>query len=162
MVDNLKEKCEKVLRFIPKASSIKLEVLKEYIKNWLPEIKIEELDGIISKLIEEGKIYEPRPLEYQRLEAEKKEEKETEIEREEIEKEKEEKQKPIYKAYFPLGEGQGISVTLWKSNLQLQRRERDEEGNWVTTQEIALAKQILEKLYIRLPILFQKMRESEK
>jgi len=61
-----------------------------------------------------------------------------------------------------LGEGQGISVTLWSNNLQLQRRERDENGNWKTTQEINLARQILEKLFIRLPIFFKKMKDEEK
>jgi len=70
------------------------------------------------------------------------------------------KQKPLYRNYFPLGEGSGISVTLWSNSLQLQRREK--EGDmWKTTQEIHLARNILEKLYIRLPRLFGLMREVE-
>lgn len=72
-----------------------------------------------------------------------------------------EKPKPKYKAYFPLGEGQGISVSVWENNIQLQRRVRDENGNWKTEQEIALARPILEKLYIRLPYLFRLMRGQD-
>jgi len=75
--------------------------------------------------------------------------------------EKQEKQKPIYKAYWPLGEGQGIAVSLWENSLQLQRRVRNENGEWKTEQEIALARPILEKLYIRLPKLFELMKEKE-
>lgn len=69
--------------------------------------------------------------------------------------------KPLYKAYWPLGEGQGISATLWENNLQLERRVRDQSGNWKTEQEINLARSILEKLYIRLPILFEQMKSEE-
>ena len=76
-------------------------------------------------------------------------------------KEEVKKPKPKYKAYWSLGEGQGISVTLWENHLQLQRRVRDENGNWKTEQEISLARPILEKLYIRLPCLFQKMKKGE-
>ena len=74
---------------------------------------------------------------------------------------KKEKQTPKYKAYWPLGEGQGIAVSVWENNLQLQRRVRDENGEWKTEQEINLARPILEKLYIRLPKLFELMKERE-
>ena len=77
------------------------------------------------------------------------------------EQKKEVKQKPIYRNYFPLGEGSGISVTLWSNSLQLQRREK-EGDTWKTTQEIHLARNILEKLFIRLPKLFNLMKESGK
>jgi hypothetical protein len=71
-----------------------------------------------------------------------------------------EKNKPLYKAYWPLGEGQGIAVSVWENNLQLQRRVRN-NGAWKTEQEISLARPILEKLYIRLPKLFELMNEKE-
>jgi hypothetical protein len=71
-----------------------------------------------------------------------------------------EKPKPLYKTYWPLGEGQGIAVSVWENNLQLQRRVRDQNGEWKTEQEISLAKPILEKLYIRLPALFEKMKKA--
>jgi hypothetical protein len=72
----------------------------------------------------------------------------------------EEKPKPLYKAYWPLGEGQGISLTLWENSLQLERRVRDENKNWKTEQQIVLARQILEKLFIRLPYLFKLMKDE--
>jgi hypothetical protein len=72
-----------------------------------------------------------------------------------------EKNKPLYKAYWPLGEGQGIAVSVWENNLQLQRRVKSDNGEWRTEQEIALARPILEKLYIRLPKLFELMKEKE-
>jgi hypothetical protein len=72
----------------------------------------------------------------------------------------EEKPKPLYKNYFPLGEGQGISLTLWENGLQLERKVRDENKNWKTEQQIVLARQILEKLFIRLPYLFKLMKEE--
>jgi hypothetical protein len=75
--------------------------------------------------------------------------------------EKQEKQKPIYKAYWHLGEGMGIAVSVWGNNLQLQRRVRNENGEWKKEQEIALSRPILEKLYIRLPKLFDLMKEKE-
>jgi len=137
-----KSKAEIVLRFIPEKGTISISLLKELLKKWAPEISERDLDEIITKLLEEGIISEPKPLEYQRIPI--------------ITKEKE---KPIYKAYFPLGEGQGISVTLWKNNLQLQRRERI-NNEWKTTQEINLARQVLEKLYIRLPYLFYLMKKK--
>jgi hypothetical protein len=72
------------------------------------------------------------------------------------------KQKLIYSTYMPLGEGRGIKVNVWPNNLQLTRTERQEDGSWQNTQEIALARPILEKLFIRLPKLFELMKEEEK
>ena len=74
---------------------------------------------------------------------------------------KKEKKQPISREYWPLGEGQGISATVWPNNLQLQRRVKNPDGSWQTTQEIALAKPILEKLYIRLPKIFEAMKEEK-
>jgi hypothetical protein len=72
-----------------------------------------------------------------------------------------EKSKPLYSAYWPLGKDQGISVSLWSSHLQLQRRVKTENG-WKTEQEISLARPILEKLFIRLPALFELMKEERR
>ena len=74
------------------------------------------------------------------------------------------KRKPLYSAFWSLGEGKGIKVTLWKTNLRLERRERDTTAvkEWKTTQEISLARPILEKLYIRLPYFFAKMKKGGK
>jgi hypothetical protein len=47
---------------------------------------------------------------------------------ESLKKQSSEKPKPLYKAYWPLGEGQGIAVSVWGNNLQLQRRVRDQNG----------------------------------
>jgi len=73
-----------------------------------------------------------------------------------------EKKSPIYKTYWSLGEGQGISLSVWENFISLQRRVRNEKGEWKTEQEISLARPILEKLYIRLPHLFQLMKRKEK
>ena len=148
----MEKKAETVLKFVPKSYPLSFSELSERIHRFAPEIQDHELTDIVEELVREGFIYEPQPGEYQKVI--------TEIKKSEEEKsETKEKPKPLYKAYFPLGEGQGISITLWQNNLQLQRRERDEGGNWTTTQEIALAKSVLEKLYIRLPMLFEKMKE---
>jgi hypothetical protein len=72
-----------------------------------------------------------------------------------------EKKIPLYKEWFTLGEGKGISLALWENNIQLQRRERDDNKVWNTTQEINLAKPVLEKLFIRLPTLFRAMKEED-
>ena len=78
----------------------------------------------------------------------------------EEQKEEKPKEKPKYTAYFPLGEGQGIRAVLWSNNLHLERRVKNEQkGEWETTEVIHLPKQVLEKLYIRLPLLFGMMKE---
>jgi hypothetical protein len=77
-------------------------------------------------------------------------------------KKSETKNQPLYKTYWPLGEGQGIAVSVWENNLQLQRRVKSDNGEWRTEQEIALARPILEKLYIRLPKLFELMKLRNK
>lgn len=69
--------------------------------------------------------------------------------------------RPIYKDYFPLGVGKGINVTVWPNNISLQRQEKDESGRWKVIQEIALAKTILERLFIRLPKFFDLMQEKK-
>jgi hypothetical protein len=55
----------------------------------------------------------------------------------------------------------GIAVSVWGNNLQLRRRVRNENREWKKEQEIALARSILEKLFIRLPKLFELMKEKE-
>ena len=144
---------DEILKFVPFRMKLSLMAIKENACRWL-NISEEEFQRVFEKLIEEGLVYEPSPGYYQRVEV-KKEKAQAEAKTEE---KTEEKQKPIYKAYWPLGKSQGISVTLWPNNLQLQRREKQGE-EWKTTQEISLARQILEKLYIRLPHLFQKMKK---
>lgn len=69
-----------------------------------------------------------------------------------------EKTKPLDRDYIPLGEGKGIRITLWDNNLRLERVERDPHTNkWDKTQEINLARPVLERLYIRIPIWFNKL-----
>jgi len=65
--------------------------------------------------------------------------------------------KPKYSAYWSLGEGKGIRIAVWDTHVQLTRIERDNNGNWITKQEISLARPILEKLFIRLPKIFDLM-----
>lgn len=67
---------------------------------------------------------------------------------------------PLFKDFISLGEGRGISVTLWKNSLRLERRERQNDGTWLTTQQIALAPKVLEYLFARIPIWIAKMSES--
>ena len=150
---------KELLKFIPFKVALPVETIKaNYEYSTGKQISIDELDSTITKLMSKGLIFEEEPLKYKRVPIQIKEEK-----KEEIKEVKTETQiKPLYHTYWPLGEGQGISVTLWSNNLQLQRRERDENGNWKTTQEINLARQILEKLFIRLPIFFKKMKDEEK
>jgi len=68
---------------------------------------------------------------------------------------------PIFKDFISLGEGKGISVTLWKSSLKLERKER-QNGVWQVTQEISLAPRVLEYLFARIPIWLAKMAENSK
>jgi len=65
--------------------------------------------------------------------------------------------KELYREYFSLGEGKGIRISVFKTHLRLERVEKI-ENKYQTTQEIALAPQILEKLYIRLPKFFELMK----
>lgn len=69
--------------------------------------------------------------------------------------------KPLHKAYFPLGQGKGIALTVWSNNIQVQRQERGTDGHWIITQEISLARNILEKLFIRLPKFFELMEKKD-
>jgi len=131
---------KKILEFIPFSFPQSFSFIKERIKKFFPSIKDSEIEEAFNKLLEQGLIYEPEPGKFKRVE--------------------EEKKKPKYKAYWSLGEGQGISVTVWENSLQLQRRVR-ENGEWRTEQEITLARPILEKLYIRLPHLFYLMKKKE-
>jgi len=65
---------------------------------------------------------------------------------------------PEFKKYVPLGEARGISITLWNTNLQLQRREK-QNGNWVTTQEINLAIPVLKELLWIVPKAIETIEE---
>ena len=71
------------------------------------------------------------------------------------------KEKPKYTNYFPLGEGQGIRMVVWSNNIQFERRIK-EGDEWKVTETIHLPRQVLEKIYIRLPMLFYLMKEGEK
>lgn len=70
------------------------------------------------------------------------------------------KKQPLYQDYVPLGKGVGINISLWGSSLQLQRRERDDNGNWKTTQEFNLAPRVLEYIFARIPIWIEKMKKQ--
>lgn len=67
------------------------------------------------------------------------------------------KVQPLDRKYIPLGEGKGISITVWSNNIQIQRKERDENNKWQTTQEINIAKKIIPELFIVLPLAYEKM-----
>lgn len=73
---------------------------------------------------------------------------------------KAESRRPLRKMYFPLGPGKGIQLTVWPTNIQMQRQERDDNGKWSVTQEIALARTVLERLFIRMPKIFELMKEE--
>lgn len=66
---------------------------------------------------------------------------------------------PIKKDYIAMGEGKGISVTLWPNSLQLERKEK--EGTvWKTTEKMTLAPKVLEYLAARIPA-FIALMESQ-
>jgi len=72
-----------------------------------------------------------------------------------------EPEKPLLEDFFSLGEGKGIRVVLWKNSILLERREKNQEtGKWEVKQEINLAPQIIEHLYIRLPLWYKLMKEK--
>jgi len=65
--------------------------------------------------------------------------------------------KPLYSTYWSLGEGKGIRCAVFPNFLELRRIERN-GSEWKEVQRITLPKQILEKLYIRLPKIHSLMR----
>ncbi|MCW1296983.1 MAG: hypothetical protein OH319_04855 [Candidatus Parvarchaeota archaeon] len=57
---------------------------------------------------------------------------------------------PIKSDYIPLGEGKGITITLFPNYLVIERKEK--KGNtWVVTEKVTLAQKILEYLFARIP-----------
>jgi hypothetical protein len=72
-----------------------------------------------------------------------------------------EKQKPLHSGYWALGEGKGIRYTVWLRNVNLERTERQPDGSWKKTQELSLAKPILEKFFIRIPKFYEIMSRKE-
>jgi hypothetical protein len=52
--------------------------------------------------------------------------------------------------YIPLGEGRGMTITLFPSYLIIERKEK-KDGRWVVTEKITLAQKILEYLFARIP-----------
>jgi len=70
---------------------------------------------------------------------------------------------PIAKFKVYLGKGKNIEIAVWDTNVQLQRREDVEGKGWQTTQKINLAPQVLEAMFVRIPIwirLMEKAREK--
>ena len=57
-----------------------------------------------------------------------------------------EKIKPISKGRIILGEGKNVNWSLWKSNVLLERREKQENGEWKTTESFHLSKSILKEI----------------
>ena len=71
--------------------------------------------------------------------------------------------RPIEKWYLPMGEGKGIQFTLWESNLQMVKTEKNaESGKWETTQEFNLAPIVLKELVWRIPVILEKMDKANK
>lgn len=68
--------------------------------------------------------------------------------------------RPLFKDFISLGEGKGLSITLWKTALKIERKER-EKGSWRTTQEITLAPRVLEYIFARIPMWIALMTEKE-
>ena len=64
---------------------------------------------------------------------------------------------PIFKDFVSLGLGKGLSITVWNSHVKIERKERQSDGSWKVTQEIALAPKVLEYLFARIPIWIDKM-----
>ncbi|MEM5801918.1 MAG: hypothetical protein QXQ18_00835 [Candidatus Aenigmatarchaeota archaeon] len=57
-----------------------------------------------------------------------------------------EKQKPLLKGKIPIGEGKNVNWTLWKNNVSLERREKQEDGRWHTTETFHLSKSVLKEI----------------
>ena len=63
-------KHEAVLGFIPSGNYIEISFLKSLLGRWAPSIGESDLDEIITQLLNEGVIFEPKPLCYQKIKME--------------------------------------------------------------------------------------------
>ncbi|MBS3052458.1 MAG: hypothetical protein J4428_03755 [Candidatus Aenigmarchaeota archaeon] len=137
----------------------KIEILNTYLPDvfalpesvFLQQIKreIEDPEEFLKALKSEGLVFEPKQGYIQRVK-----EKKTEAPT------KPKGNAPLMKEYYSLGEGKGISATVWENNVQLQRQEKI-DGKWEVKQEINLAKPILEKLFVRIPVLYNRIKIEE-
>jgi len=54
--------------------------------------------------------------------------------------------KPLLRGRIPLGEGKNVNWTLWHNNVSLERREKQENGEWQTKESFHLSKSVLKEL----------------
>jgi len=71
-----------------------------------------------------------------------------------------EKTYPLAKYKVFLGQDKNIEIAVWPKNVELQRREKMENGEWQTTQKINLAPQVLEAMFIRMPVWHKIMEKA--
>lgn len=57
---------------------------------------------------------------------------------------------PVSYGWVPLGQGRGIKWVLWKTNVTFHRQEKQGD-NWLTTEELHIAPQVLKEIAWRIP-----------
>ena len=67
----------------------------------------------------------------------------------------------VYETYWRTERGKGVRVLVKDGLLILQKKERI-QGKWKVTSEIELTRTHVERLYVRLPKLFELMKVSRK
>ena len=74
---------------------------------------------------------------------------------------KKEVKHPIMTEWIPLGKNYGVSISIWDNGITLQKRKRNESGEWENTnQKFNLSKTIMERIFLKIPGWYAMVKEK--